>query len=686
MNLIWREVERKNYYKAQDHQVIAFKSNEKSLLKGQNLLKEIHDLKKDRRTLVYTVSIDDEDNHQDPSKQSSEPCLNSPPRMDIDKDSVQSQLPSKRVEIMLESKIPEQIERSPNPTRATHQVELGFNDMDAFFDALRIIIMALDRSTLSNPERRRIDESLRTFIPAVWNISATELEKQIPIIYDDDSSEPSEYGRPTQPNMQDSQAVNPQNVLDQKGIQTLTEGLLKIQTNQESRTARSQNLDTPMSSPQPSYQLTPAEYSTNTHAQPAFNEPNEACFTGLKKWTKLSAIENLSGMTSDTNSNQPVDCRIGRCYNVFGSSTYYLLVRLLHTLYMRLIKLKRIGMELGKQKPRWRRINPVAIELGLSHSIIGLDDHPNPSSQLYPYCLDQLSRYFDNEIDFHSFEESIRVAFPRDGYLLSTVDKLTNSILKQFAQIHQEPKNKELLNLLNRERALNSISPITQISYRHQAQSILEEGEGELYRAEWHPERMSLSFQILHEGEPTFEVKTPTDRLTHYIDTYEFETSTELIDPSKVRRPFLRSNLIMEEESEAETNEADEENNNKSKMSGDTTSGMEESKNGKQGGRQVLMNVNQIRLSIDPKTYKLQFNGRKPRAKTHDDQTDLKPTSSTPVPFPEPTDILFVRDLSSPSRSPLSPNLLNLQSRKFHTWLEKRLRELNDLDYAPCPS
>lgn len=55
----------------------------------------------------------------------------------------------------------------------------------------------------------------------------------------------------------------------------------------------------------------------------------------------------------------------------------------------------------------------------------------------------------------------------------------------QFAQIHQEPKNKELLNLLNRERALNSISPITQISYRHQAQSILEEGEGELYRAEW---------------------------------------------------------------------------------------------------------------------------------------------------------------------------------------------------------
>ncbi|PLW57131.1 hypothetical protein PCANC_01945 [Puccinia coronata f. sp. avenae] len=686
-NLIWREVERKNYYKAQDHQVVAFKSNEKSLLKGQNLLKEIHDLRKKKKALVYTVSIKEEEEeenyHQDLSKPS-EPCLSHP---DKDKELVPNQSPSDEGQIVLESKIPEKVVRLPNPTKATHQIELGFEDMDVFFDVLRIIIMALDRSALSNPERRRIDESLRTFIPAVWNIPATELEKQIPIIYDDDSSEPSEYGRPTQPNHDDSTANPQQNVLDQKGIQTLTEGLLKIQTSQESRGPRSRNLDTPMSSPQPSYQLTPAEYITNPITQPTFNEPNEACFTGLKKWTALSTTTNLSDGTSEMNGEPPVDRRIGRCYNVFGSSTYYLLIRLLHTLYMRLIKLKRIGIELGLQKPRWRRINPVAIELGLSHSIIGLDDHPNPSSQLYPYCLDQLSRYFDGEIDFNSFEESIRVAFPRDGYLLATVDKLTNSILKQFAQMHQEPRNKELLNLLNRERTLGSSSPITQISYRYQAQSILDEEDGEVYRAEWHPERMSLSFQILNEGEPTFEVNTAAERLIHYMDTYEFETSTELIDPSKVRRPFLRCNLMIEEpcDDDEEGHEAEEEKgdegDNKSKMDDDATGGEpREGKKAKRVGRHVVMNVNQIRLSIDPKTYRLRFNSRRQMAQQ--DPTDPRNASSAGHPS-EPSDILFVKDFSSPTRPLPTADLANLQSRKFHAWLEKRMLELTDLNRAP---
>ncbi|KAI7966929.1 hypothetical protein MJO29_000206 [Puccinia striiformis f. sp. tritici] len=733
-NLIWREVERKNYYKAQDHQVIAFKSNEKSLLKGQNLLKEIHDLKRDKKTLVHTVSIGDEDDEQDLSKQTD---LNSPSRMDVDNEPLPSQSTADKGEIVLASEIPEKIDRSPTPSRATHQIELGFEDMDVFFDVLRIITMALDRSALSNPERRRIDESLRTFIPAVWNISASELEKQIPIIYDDESSEPSEYGRPTQPSNHhdDPMTTNtnhPQNVLDQKGIETLTEGLLKIQTSQDSRRARSQNLDTPMSSPQQSYQLTPAEYvshsttNNNNHnvnttiAQPASTEPNGASFLGLKKWIKLSCPVLEPTSEDDPNGVEPsIDRRTGRAYNVFGSSTYYLLIRLLHTLYTRLIKLKRIGIELGEQKPRWRRINPVAIELGLSHSIIGLDDHPNPSSQLYPYCLDQLSRYFDAEIDLNSFEESIRVAFPKCGYLLSTVDKLTNSILKQFAQIHQEPKNKELLNLLNRERILNSINPIAQISYRHQARLILEEDEGELYRAEWHPERMSLSFQILNEGESTFELKNETERLKHYVDTYEYETRTELIDRSKARRPFLRSNLMIEDQSEGSENDKDEQEevdededcaevNDQTKLRLDN--GQHTGAGGcgrtnrkskrKRVGRLVIINSNNIRLSIDPQTYKLRFNNpsKSNKSSTHqvtkevDEQGDLslspsfRSTSVEVGQLVEPTDLLFVKDFKSPpnvANQPSPDHTVKLhQSHKFQIWLDKRLSELNELNQS----
>lgn len=55
--------------------------------------------------------------------------------------------------------------------------------------------------------------------------------------------------------------------------------------------------------------------------------------------------------------------------------------------------------------------------------------------------------------------------------------------MKQFSQIHQGGRNKDLLNVLRRERELGSNEPMAQILYRHQATTIVEDAE--LYRAEW---------------------------------------------------------------------------------------------------------------------------------------------------------------------------------------------------------
>lgn len=649
--------------------------------------------------------------------------------------------------------------------------------------------MALDRSALSNPERRRIDESIRTFIPAIWNISSAEFEKRIPIIYDDESSEPSEDGhgggrrrrrrRVSQAPDRDETST-PKNdrktLLDQNGIETLTEGLLKIQNDQTSgpnhsrgTTRASQNLDdTPISSPSQSYQPTPVELMTNkttcsivtaTSAphlpgnHDSIDDSTMASFTGLKKWTQVSIIDSITcdgheHDASDPNDSvQPVDFRMRRWYNTFGTSTYYLLIRSLHTLYSRLLRLKTIGLELGNHKPRWRRINPVALELGLSHSIIGLDDHPDPSSQLYPYCLDQLSRYFDGEIDVTSFEESIRVAFPRDGYVLSTIDKLTNSILKQFAQIHQEPRNKELLNLLKRERIFGSSQPVTQIAYRSQAETMMEE-EGELFHAEWHPERMSLSVQILYEGESTFEVKTAADRLIHYVDTYEYETKTESIDRSKVRTPFLRAGLMRDEsEEEAESSEDSEDHdehgpeevqgdldykdktckrkknhfgvatkNQKNILEGGHSSGVTSSTSAgsqvvpdtkehlrvqllkkSKRRRETVLNENKIKLFIDPTTYQLKFHHpprRRPRQQRQESsgegEGDRSETDGSTGNSEDRTDILFVRELHPPRPLWIEARIDRFMNRdrqrRFETWFSNRQRELDDLHRSTTSS
>lgn len=205
---------------------------------------------------------------------------------------------------------------------------------------------------------------------------------------------------------------------------------------------------------------------------------------------------------------------------------------------------------------------------------------------------------------------------------------------------------------------------------------------------------MSLSFQILNQGEPTFEVKTATEKLIHYVDTYEFETSTELVQPTKVRKPFLRSNLLIEEHSEDEENEGEEEE-------GKETAGVEDNEKPmstddhsvsldrilkakrKRAGRLVLINSNKIRLSIDAKTYKLQFNNHRsanlqqahPQANS---SSASRPTSMGHL-QDEPTDLLVVKDFSLPSSPDLSSQKI-IQNQKFMAWLANRQSELNELN------
>jgi histone deacetylase complex regulatory component SIN3 len=224
---------------------------------------------------------------------------------------------------------------------------------------------------------------------------------------------------------------------------------------------------------------------------------------------------------------------------------------------------------------------------------------------------------------------------------------------------------------------------------------------------------MSLSFQILNPGESTFEVKTVTEKLTHYVDTYEFETSTELIDPAKVRRPFLRSNLLIEEEnSEDEENGEEEgeqeveegketagEGEHEKSMSTDGRSGAgdqaqkENKKKKKRTGRVVVVSSNKIRLSIDAKTYKLQFNNRRNTShQTHHHHQQTNPPASSSSSRPtnlqtqlqdhEPTDLLVIKDFSLASDPADLGSITNLQNRKFLAWLTTRQLELNELNQA----
>ncbi|EGG06573.1 uncharacterized protein MELLADRAFT_77776 [Melampsora larici-populina 98AG31] len=524
----------------------------------KKFIKEIEEFKEKKECLVIDVVLADEPNPSVIQKP-----LNDRPK--IDKKSVKNKTTSKpkpNPSHALYSTIPEPEVMKIPPMRPSHQVELGFQDLDVFFDVLKIIAMSLDRSALSHPERRRIDETIRILIPAVWNISQIELEKQIPMIYDDESSESTtDEINPNRIESSNHGQENERDLNSKKGIESLTRGLLELDSTNESNGARGRidrmklginELETPLMSSPPNSVPTLDHQPLRRNGFDLFDSNGEEnksndehhTFSVLRKWADIQ----LEGEDGDEEMESSVSNHHGRYFYVFGTSTYVILFRLIHILYSRLLKLKTTAIEIGIQEPNWKRINPIGIELGLSHPILGLDDdeNQNPSEKLYGFVLDSISRLFDGELEINSFEELIRIGFPKIGYLVSTIDKLSNSILKHFSHLHSDTRNKEMLNLLRREREREreeeSDDDLYQFGYRNEVNEIIEDGE--LYKAEWHPERKSLSIQLINSEDPTIEISKSSNPLKYYIKSYQTEIDTETIDPTNLNKSFRTKNLM----------------------------------------------------------------------------------------------------------------------------------------------
>lgn len=58
-----------------------------------------------------------------------------------------------------------------------------------------------------------------------------------------------------------------------------------------------------------------------------------------------------------------------------------------------------------------------------------------------------IDRFFDGEMEQAQFEESVRYLFVTDGYLLFTVDKITQSLVKQIQNVSSDHQSINLLRL-----------------------------------------------------------------------------------------------------------------------------------------------------------------------------------------------------------------------------------------------
>ncbi|KAH9477606.1 Transcriptional regulatory protein SIN3 [Psilocybe cubensis] len=226
--------------------------------------------------------------------------------------------------------------------------------------------------------------------------------------------------------------------------------------------------------------------------------------------------------------------RSSKFNNVFFTNTsFYALMRLIELLYARLKVFKGIAAELASKDESSSKgkanANNAATKDNKHH---------------YEILLGQCEALFTNELEQHVFEDQTRAVFGyKEAYKIFTVDKVVSAIIKQVQSIISDPKSQELLELLKRERSLNSPTTQDRINYRHQAENILGPDEN-VFRIDWLSESKTMTIQLIGKDDSMFDdSEALTGRWQSYVDAFVSGDTTEGVLQSRVKKPYLRRNL-----------------------------------------------------------------------------------------------------------------------------------------------
>lgn len=142
----------KNYYRALDHQAIPFKALDKKMTTtSKSLTGEIENLRTKKQVKRFDIPGVDLPLHP------SQPTA----AITYPTDPISPSLPP--------------------PLRPLHQFEMHMTDRAVLFDVLKLTVSYLDRdqTNYSAPERARVENFLRLFVPLLWGVPHEEMEANL---------------------------------------------------------------------------------------------------------------------------------------------------------------------------------------------------------------------------------------------------------------------------------------------------------------------------------------------------------------------------------------------------------------------------------------------------------------------------------------------------------------------------
>ncbi|KZT41566.1 hypothetical protein SISSUDRAFT_1042638 [Sistotremastrum suecicum HHB10207 ss-3] len=456
-NKVWREVDKRNYYKSLDHQGITFKAN-------------------DKKTITSKAFV--------------------------------SQLEAAREEQL--SKRASLIDPSFARCRPKYHFEVALTESSVLQDALKLTFSYLDRTQgqLSTADRRRIESFLRAFTPTFFAMDLAQFDSvfAVPDTAESDgmtSEDPASV-------VDENEEVGSISGRSQRGRRAAANG-----TNPSGGDLRKKLLKSEQAKSVP---RRGREGVGSRHASPAHSIAGPSI--------RLNGVSNGKSNRKDT--------------LFFANTTFYVLIRLIHLLYLRLKGCKDFTGTAAAQTT-----TTIAQEAGAGDSILSpaFGDEGNPAAYFYGHLLHCCEKLFDNEIDQTTFEDTLRYMFGTQAYQMYTVDKLIAAIIKQVQCVIAEPKSRDIWALFLQEVEGPTPSSESIQAYRQTVERTLGPEEHS-YRVEWDSDRSSITFTLLGKDDrPGEDSEVQIERWRTYLDSYVGAAVTE---PwlAKTAPPFLKRTLV----------------------------------------------------------------------------------------------------------------------------------------------
>ncbi|RCI06627.1 Transcriptional regulatory protein sin3, partial [Rhizopus stolonifer] len=216
------------------------------------------------------------------------------------------------------------------------------------------------------------------------------------------------------------------------------------------------------------------------------------------------------------------------------NSNYYCLFRLFQVFYERLSKFKLLSDRIMANPDLGKKLNKTAIELDL---VSNRFDDIDLSKGHYHASLDIIDRFLEGEYDQNTFEENLRYVCGIDAYVMFTVDKLLQSLIKQIQIVSMDKKSTDLLKqYIEKQRSNTAFS-----AYRNLIEDVLRSDEN-LYQI--HFDKEIARIQLLDRAKTS---QPGNESYDEYMSSYiNWMQTTKGIHVSLLRPSFLNRNLCPE--------------------------------------------------------------------------------------------------------------------------------------------